>query len=194
MRGLFVKRLMFSFNSMVVRTRSWSLPMSAPWKELVFALLMLDLKRWGVKMKSFWLWTCPLGACQVAVLDNLLGWRALARVSRWLFANSAGLHPLLFVSPMQTFLLSPSSLSTREGLVWHSDRLELQVYPSWESLLWCYQATCRTVRRPHFRGLRLVHKPEWLWYFVVSLRSRWRWVCCRWECIWWYYQQLLSEQ
>ena len=35
----------------------------------------------------------PLGACQVAVLDNLLGWRVLARVSQSLFANSRSLHP-----------------------------------------------------------------------------------------------------
>ena len=62
--------------------------MSAPGKDLVFALLMQDLKCWGVRMKSIWLWTCPLGAYQVAVLDNLWGWRMLARVSWWLFANS----------------------------------------------------------------------------------------------------------
>ena len=36
-------------------TRSRLLPMSAPGKDLVFALLMLDLKRWGVRMKSTWL-------------------------------------------------------------------------------------------------------------------------------------------
>ena len=48
---------------------------SAPGKDLVFALLMPDLKRWDVRMKSVWLRTCPLGACQVTTLDNLLGWR-----------------------------------------------------------------------------------------------------------------------
>ena len=74
--GLFMKRLVFSFNLMVVSTRSWSLPLLAPGKDIVFALLMLDLKHWGVRMKSIWLWTCPLGACQVAVLDSDLthGW------------------------------------------------------------------------------------------------------------------------
>ena len=44
-----------SFNLMVVITRSYSLPMSTPWKDLVFTLLMLDLKPWGVRMKSIWL-------------------------------------------------------------------------------------------------------------------------------------------
>ena len=42
MRGLFVKRSVFSFNLMVASTRSWSLPKSAPGKDFVFALLMLD--------------------------------------------------------------------------------------------------------------------------------------------------------
>ena len=43
--------------------------------------------------------TCPLRACQVAVLHNLWEWwTALAWVSRWLFANSRSLHPLSFVS------------------------------------------------------------------------------------------------
>ena len=91
MRGLFVKRWVFSFTLMVVSTRSWSLPILAPEKDLVFALLMLDLKRWDVRTKPIWLWTCPLGAFQVAILDNLWGWRVLARVSRWLFANSRSL-------------------------------------------------------------------------------------------------------
>ena len=63
MRGLFVKRLVCSFNLIVVSTRSWSLPMSALGKDLLFALLMLDLKRWDVKMNSTWSWTYPLGAC-----------------------------------------------------------------------------------------------------------------------------------
>ena len=73
MRRLFVKRLVFSFKLVVVSTRTWLLPVSAPGKDLVFTLLMLDLKRWGDRMKSIWLWTCPSGACQVAVLDNLWG-------------------------------------------------------------------------------------------------------------------------
>ena len=101
MREVFVKHLAFSFNFMLVSARSL-LPMSAPWKGLVFVSLMLDLKRWNVRMKSVWSSTCPLGACQVAVLDNLGGGRksVLARLNRWLFANSRGLHPLSAVSPI----------------------------------------------------------------------------------------------
>ena len=76
---LFKKHLVFSFNLMVVSTRSWSLLMLAPGKDLAFALLMLDLKHWGI-----WLWTCPLGAHKLAVLDNLWGCRVLTGVSRWL--------------------------------------------------------------------------------------------------------------
>ena len=49
--------------------------------------------------KLSWL-TCSLGARKVAVLDNLWGRRVLARVSRWVFANSRGLHSLSFVSPV----------------------------------------------------------------------------------------------
>ena len=52
-------------TSMVINMRSWLLPMSASGKDLLFALLMLDLKRLSVRMKSIWLWTCPLRACQV---------------------------------------------------------------------------------------------------------------------------------
>ena len=70
--GLFVQRLVFSFNLMVVSTRSSSLPKPAPGKDVMFTLLMLDLKRWDIRMKSICT-TCPIEAWQVAVLDNLLG-------------------------------------------------------------------------------------------------------------------------
>ena len=106
-------------------TRSWSLPMSAPGKDLVFALLMLDLGIWGVRMKSIWLWSCPSGACQVTVLGNLWGWRVLPRVSRWFFENSRNLHSLSFVSPKPIFLLSLPGIGMRHGLLWHSNRLEV---------------------------------------------------------------------
>ena len=79
-----------------------------PGKDLVFALLMLDLKRWGVRMKSTWWWTCPLGACQVAVRNNLWGWTVLARVSRWLLAIPRRLHPLVFDSPVPNFPTVPA--------------------------------------------------------------------------------------
>ena len=39
---------------LVVSMRSWSLPVWAPGKDLVFALLMLGMERWGVRMKSIW--------------------------------------------------------------------------------------------------------------------------------------------
>ena len=92
-----------------------TLPLWAPGKDVVTALLMLDLKRWGVRMKSIWLWTCPLGACLVAVLENLLGWRVLARVSRWLLANSRSLHPLSFVSPMPNLPTIPAQCLCASG-------------------------------------------------------------------------------
>ena len=50
-------------------TRSWSLPMSAPVKYLVFDLLLLDLERCGSKMKSMWKWTKPMFEGQEAVLE-----------------------------------------------------------------------------------------------------------------------------
>ena len=173
MRELFVKRLVFSFNLMVVSTRSWSLPMSAPGKDLVFALLMRDLKCWSVRIKSHLVVNLPIrgipGCCwggecrQGWVCDSLrtLWVSILCRLSL----------------QCQIFLLSLPSVGIHQGLLWHSNRLELQVHPSWESLLWCYQAADRTVRGP-----TLVRGPEWLWCCMVSPRSGWRWVCWRWEC------------
>ena len=131
---------------------------------------MLDLKRWGVRMKSNRLRTCPLGACTVAVLDNLWVWRPLARVSRWFFANSMSLHPLSILQ-CQIFLLSLPGVGMHQDLLWHSNHLEPQVHPSWESLLWYRQAARRTVRPPRLRGLRLVHRPKSLWCCAVSLNS-----------------------
>ena len=45
-----MKRLVFNFELMVVSRRPSSLPMSAPGKDVVFAVLMLNLKRWAVGM------------------------------------------------------------------------------------------------------------------------------------------------
>ena len=70
------------------------------WERPCVWFLMPDLKRWVVIMKSIWLSTFPSGPCQVAVLDNLWGWRVLARVSRWLFANTSSFHFLSFVCPV----------------------------------------------------------------------------------------------
>ena len=47
---VFTLFLAFSFSFKVVRTRSWSLPMPAPGNVLVWVLLMLDFKRWGVNL------------------------------------------------------------------------------------------------------------------------------------------------
>ena len=64
----------------------------------------------------------------------------------------------------QIFLLSLPSVGMRQGLLWHANRLELKEYPSWESLLSCYQSAHRTVRPPRLRGLKLV-------YMMVVLRG-----------------------
>ena len=93
-----MKRLVFSFDLIVVSTRSWSLPMLVPGKDLVFALLMPDLKRWGVRIKS-WVWVSIMGMPGCCP-GRLVGWRALARMGRWFFANSRSLHSLSFVSPV----------------------------------------------------------------------------------------------
>ena len=140
---------------------SWSLSVSAPEKDLVFVLLMLYLKRWGYRMKSVWLRTGRLVVCQVAFLDNVWGWKVFARVSRWLFANSRSLHLLLFVSAMPNLPTVLASAGMRQGLLRHPNRLEQQAYPSWESLLWCYEVARSSVRPPHRHGLRLVHRPWW---------------------------------
>ena len=181
MLGLFLKHFVFSFNLMVAGMRSRSPPVSAPGKGLVFALLMLDLKHWCVRMKSIWLWSCPLWACQVADLGNLWGWRVLARVSQWLSANSRSLDHLSLQCPelacVQAYFGIPVTLNYKYILL--------------GSLLWHCQAACRAVQPPCLHGLRLVHRPEWLWCCVVSLKSGWRWVCWRWVCCWWDYRQLL---
>ena len=45
MPGLFVERLVFNLNLMVVTTRSWSLPMSAPGKDLVLLLIKVIIRK-----------------------------------------------------------------------------------------------------------------------------------------------------
>ena len=120
---------------------------------------MLDLKHWGVRLKSVWLSTFLLQACQDAVLDNLWVWHGCVGGSLWTLGVSILCCLCL---QCQIFLLSLPSVGMRQSLFWHSNHLELQVYPSWESLLWCYQAACRTVRPPRLHGLRLVHRSEWL--------------------------------
>ena len=143
--------------------------MSTPEKDFVFALLMLDLKRWRVSMKSIWLGTCPLGVCQVAFLDISWGWRVLAGVSRWLIANSRSLNPLSFVSPLLNLPTVTAQCWYASGLLWHSSRLELHIYNSWESLLWRYQAAYRTVRLHRLRKLRLVHRPETVMFGLAEI-------------------------
>ena len=59
----------------------------------------------------------------------------------------------------------PCLVLVYQGLLWHSNCLELQVNPSWESLLWYYQADYRTVH-----GLMLVHGPEWLMYGLAEIQ------------------------
>ncbi|KAH3881163.1 hypothetical protein DPMN_005086 [Dreissena polymorpha] len=90
---------------MVVSTKSWSLPMSAPGNVLVFAFLKLEIC--GASMKSIWFCTCPYGACQVSILDGLCGCSVLARVSWWLLLNSRVLEPLSLVSPKPNLPTDP---------------------------------------------------------------------------------------
>ena len=135
MRGFFViEALGFQLNlKLAVCTRLWPLPMSAHGKDLVFDLLVLYLTRLHVRMKSIWLWSFPLGAYQVAVLDSWWGWEVLAMVSQWIFSNSRSLHALLFVSPM-------TNLPTVHAQCWYASEPTLAFQsPFWESLVWCYQ-------------------------------------------------------
>ena len=110
------------------------------WERFVFAWLMLDLKHWGVRMKSVWLWTCPLGACKVPVLDNLWGWRVSARVKGWVSGSlrTPGVSILCRLSlQCQVFLPPLPSVCMHQGLLWHSNPLELQVYSEdfWTKIL-----------------------------------------------------------
>ena len=50
MLGLYGKQLLFSFNLMNVNMRSWLLPLPALEKDLVFALLLMNLKPCVVRM------------------------------------------------------------------------------------------------------------------------------------------------
>ena len=118
-------------------------PTNQPGKDLVFALLMLELKRWVVRVTSIWLWTCPLGACQVAVLDNFGGGGGGGGCEYWQGRVDGSLL-FLGVSTLwrsslqcQIFLLPLPSVGMHQGLLWHSNRLELRVYSSWEFLLCC---------------------------------------------------------
>ena len=141
-RGLFVKRLVFSFNLIGCKHEVMIAANVGTWKYLVFALLMLDLKHLGIRMKSIWLWTCSLEACQV--LDNLWGWRVLSRVSRWLFANSRSLYPLSSLQS-QIFRLSLPVVGMLQAYFGIPIALNYKCIPL-GSL--CYDAR-RTVRPPH---------------------------------------------
>ena len=113
-----------ALHLMVESMRSWLPSVSAPRKDLAFALLILELKHWGVRMMSIWLWTCQLGACQ----DAWQGWVGGS-------LQSLGVSVLCrFFLQCQIFLLSLPSFGMHQGLLWNFNRLELQAYPSWESL------------------------------------------------------------
>ena len=114
------------------------------WERSCFCFVDAGPEAFGARMKSIWLWTCPLGACQVAVLNNFWGWTVLSRMSCGSL-QTLGVSVKCGLSlQCQIFLLSLPSVSMHLGLLWHPSRLELQVYPSWESLLRCYQAARRT--------------------------------------------------
>ena len=82
-----------SFNLMVVSTRSWSFPMSAPGK-MLFAFLVLVLKRCCARTKCIWFWICSLGLCQV--LESAWWWEYC---QTW-DSGSLSLQPLSFVFPV----------------------------------------------------------------------------------------------
>ena len=149
-------------------------------------LLMLDLKYWGVRMKYICFWTHPLGACKFATLDNLWGWNAGKGDSLW--TPGVSILCRLFLQ-CKTFLLSLPSVGMCKGLLWHSNHLELQVYPSWDSLLWCYPAAHITEL---FNLNCLSSEVWWTWMTAMLCCPRWRWVSWRWESRGRYYLQLLS--
>ena len=138
MWGFFVKHLVFSLNMTVVSMRSWLLQMSAPSKDLVFALLMLDKSI----VESGW----SLSHCEPTHYGHarLLFYTTCGGAVCWQgwvgdFVNSrvSSLCRLSFQS--QIFLLSPPSVGMCQGLLGHSNHLELQAYPPWECLRWCYR-------------------------------------------------------
>ena len=85
--GLFIKHHVFSFSLMVASMRSWPLPIWAPGKDLIFALLMLTWVLRCKAKKSIRLWTCPLGAWPVAVLDNLQGANSVGKGESRIFTR-----------------------------------------------------------------------------------------------------------
>ena len=88
----------------------------------------------GSQDKVYLVVNLPIRDIPGCCLRQLVGVASVGKGERWLFANFRSLHPLSFVSPMPIFLLSLPSVGMRQGLLWHSNRLELQVCPSWESL------------------------------------------------------------
>ena len=71
MRKLFVKCLIFSFNLMVVSTRSWSQPMSAPGRDLVF--VEAELRALGCQSKIYLVVNLSirgmLGCCPIQLVE-----------------------------------------------------------------------------------------------------------------------------
>lgn len=78
------------------------------------SLLMLDLKHCGTRMKSIQLWTCPLDVPGL-VRVSLWRCRVLAKIRKWLLANSSSLRSLSLIS----LLLSSSRMHL--ALLWHSN-------------------------------------------------------------------------
>ena len=80
------------------------------------------------------------GCCPRQVVGGEECWQGWAGGSFWTLGVS-----ILCRLPLQCqiFLLSLPSVGMRQGLLWHSHCLELHVYPSWESLLWCYRDASR---------------------------------------------------
>ena len=127
-----------------VSRRSWSSRMSAPWKGIVFALLVLDWKHWAVRMKLIWFLTCPLGACQV-VQDKFSGWGVLAR---WVSGcpQTLGVSSLYFLSlqcqiyllyvPVQCWYESGFTLAFQMRVIWAPQMVSQQVSPFF-SVLHC---------------------------------------------------------
>ena len=95
---------------------------------------MLDLKRWG-QDEVYLVGNLPIRSMSGCCPRQLVGMESVGKGESVALCELSVSILCCFSLQCQIFLMSLPSVGMRQGLLWHSNRLKLQVYPSWESLL-----------------------------------------------------------
>ena len=101
--------------------------MIASWKRSCVCFVDAGLAALGCQDEVYLVVNLPIRGMPGFCPRQLMGMGSVGKGELVVFfSNSNSLHPLSFASP---------SVGIHQGLIWYSDRLELQVYSSWEPLL-----------------------------------------------------------